>query len=91
MKNLTTTIAVLTALCAAAPAFAAETTKQDQDDIQATIVRFKAAVDVNPKNSSTRTRLGMAYLMNNDLDNAMAQLKKAAELDSKNTEAFVGM
>jgi tetratricopeptide (TPR) repeat protein len=45
--------------------------EQDKQDIQNTIIRYKAAIAVNPKNADTHNKLGMAYLMDGELDNAI--------------------
>jgi tetratricopeptide (TPR) repeat protein len=65
--------------------------ESEKDDINATIVRYKAGVEANPSNPKLRKGLGNAYLTAGDLDNAIDQFKQAAKLKPDDIESFVGM
>ena len=64
---------------------------QQQEDIQETIIRYKSAIGINPNNPETRLKLGRAYLMSGDMDNAAEQFRAAIKLAPKNAEGEYGL
>src|SRR5260221_7546103 len=62
----------------------------DKEDIQSTIIRYKAAIGVNTKNPETHCKLGQAYLLNGQTDDAVSEFKKTLALDNKNVDAYIG-
>lgn len=76
--------AVLGGLCL--PALA-----DDKEDIQSAIARWKAAVDVNPNNPTTRIKLGNFYLLARNAEDAIHQFKNAARLAPDNAEPHIGL
>src|SRR5438132_13683950 len=66
-------------------------TKQDQEDISATILRYKSAIQVNPKNPDTRCKLAEAYLAGGQIDSAMEQFRKTIDLDPMTSAAYIGL
>jgi tetratricopeptide (TPR) repeat protein len=82
-----TACVAVTSSCGSA-AFAADT---DRDEINATIVRFKAGIDANPKNYKTRKGLGLAYLSAGNVDGAIEQFKEAIKLKQDDIESYVGL
>src|SRR5580658_5242880 len=78
------TVAAFTSL----PCMAAD---QDDTDIQNAIIRYKAAIQVNPKNWQTRQRLGRAYLMSGNMDLAVEQLQAAIKLNQNDSLSYIDL
>ncbi|MBX9696045.1 MAG: hypothetical protein K2Z81_26900, partial [Cyanobacteria bacterium] len=73
-------ISLLTMAGLSLPVNAADLSDQDKEDIDRMVIRYKAAVGMNPNNPETRLKLGQAYLMSNNLAGAIEQFEAAKKL-----------
>lgn len=60
-------------------------------DIDGAIETLTRAVAADPDSSLAHTRLGGAYLLNQEYDPAIAQFQRAISTDAANADAFIGM
>jgi len=89
MKLLITIASSLAMLSTVQAAWATDKANEtDQQDIHDTIIRYKAAVEANGQNPKNQLKLGKAYLMAGDLDNAVSTLDKTVKLTPEDPEAL---
>ncbi len=62
-----------------------------QGKYQAAIDSFKKLIDEFPKNPAVYSNLGIAYLRNNDIDQAIVFLNKAIDLKPDSAQAFLAL
>ena len=60
----------------------------DKEDIQNTIFRYKAGLEVNPNDAKARLKLGDAYLTSGDADKAIAEFQKAVKLSPEEPSCY---
>src|SRR5579883_841346 len=70
---------------------ASDISAQDKEDIDNTIIRYKAAVGMNPKNPKNFIQLGIAYLTAGKLDLAAQAFRDAQKLAPDSADPYVGL
>src|SRR5277367_2516015 len=73
------------------PAFAAETASQDKEDIQNSIIGYKAAIGNNPNIAVNHLMLGRAFLLSQDFKGAKNEFETTIKLSPKDPEPHEGL
>ncbi len=66
-------------------------TQMQAQDIAGAIATLTRAIEMAPESSLAHTRLGGAYLLDQQYDAAIVQFQQAISADGNNANAFVGM
>ncbi|WPL19198.1 tetratricopeptide repeat protein [Thiorhodovibrio winogradskyi] len=66
-------------------------TQLQRGETEAAIATLKGAITADPSSSLAHTRLGGAYLLNQDYRAAVDQFQQAISADNQNASAFIGL